>query len=190
MNDKEIIKKITEKNESVFNSLVQGYINLFYAIIQKIFQDEGTREDVTDCLSESLIYIWDNIEKCDLEKYSVKSWCCFIVMNRAKNYLQKIRHHQEKIIKYETIIHDESHHICSAEDTYFEKWTNEEFKKELAPFSEAAQKVFIYRYVYGMKPKDIANKIGLTTKQIDNHLAYVKKKLRQKFQSERLKQDS
>ena len=178
MNDNELLAKIKCKDEAAFNELIEKYISLFYAIIQQVFDNEGTKEDIVDCLSESLIYIWNNIKKCNISKCSLRNWCCFIVMNRAKNYIQKIQKHNKKEEKYIEISRDRLPYNISAEDEYLEKWAIENIFQRLKIFPEAAQKVFIYRYFCGMKPREISQKMNITTKQADNYLTYIKNKLK------------
>lgn len=178
MNDNELLKMIKNKDEGAFNEFIQKYMNLFYSIITQIFKDEGSKEDISDCFSESLIYIWENIEKCDPKKITLRNWSCLIVMHQAQNYIKKCHRQNRKLIKYQQETANKQRTEESAETIYFNKWAQEDMINKLKSFSKTAQQAFIFRYIYNMKPREIAEILKITPKQIDNYLAYVKNKLR------------
>lgn len=179
INDNELLKRITKKDEDAFNILVQKYKKLFYTIIIRIFHDELSEEDIADCFAESMIFIWDYIKHCKPSEITVRNWCCLAVIGRAENYLHKYQRQHEKIKKYESEIVENCTFEDSAETIYFKKWEqNDLVNKYLHGFSKIAQQVFILRYIYNLKPRMISQTMNITEKQINNYLTYIKKKLR------------
>ncbi len=103
-----------------------------------------------------------------------------------KNGLQRLRSLKQLIItgrqlKKVEIISDEFHISTekSAEDELIVMEDREELLKLINQLEPLDQKVFIMKYLLGMKTEEIGDKLGLTRAAIDNRVYRGKKKLQQ-----------
>ena len=177
MNEKELIDKIINKDEQAFNFFVDKYFKIFYKIIQRVLQDTSTHDEIMDCLSEAYTYIWYHIDNFHPDKYSLRNWCSLIIISRAQNHLVDIiRQENKKERLQEQLLHDA--YAPSAEDVYIENKSIEYLLNKIDLLPPASGTVFKLRYIDGLKPRQIAEKLNITVKQVDNYLTYAKKKLR------------
>lgn len=186
MTDKELYERILAGDEDAFNQFIHQYVNLFYNMAQKII-GYWASDDIHDCLSESYIYIWYHIDQYDPNKYSFRNWCSLIICNRAQNKLLKSIRHKKKLDKLREQKKSQLNYIISAEDEYLVKEKREILSSKINELASPGKEIFIYRYVEGLKPKEIAEILSLTPKQIDNYLNRAKQHLRMEEQIDEIK---
>lgn len=178
MNETQLIDKIKLKDEDAFACFLDKYMKVFYNIVKRILVDVSTHEDIMDCLSESYIYIWYHIDNYDSDKYAFRNWCCLIVISRAQNHLNQLQRHKNKLVRFQEQMTDHNKYAPSAEDMYMDNETTETVIDKLHILSPISREVVKMRYIYGLMPKQIAQEMDITVKQVDNYLAHAKKKLR------------
>ena len=178
MNDEELVNKIKLRDEQAFKLFIDKYIQLFCKIIKRILQDLSTEDEVMDCLSEAFIYIWYHIANYPEGKYSFRNWCSLIVINRAQNHLTRLKNHENKVSRYHDQLRDTPLYVLSAEDTYIQNESMETIINKIDELPPTSRDIFKQRYLYGLKPRQIAEKMNISTKKVDNYLTQAKKKLR------------
>ena len=178
MNESELIDKVKNKDEEAFGIFLDKYFRIFYHVAKQILFDVSTHDDIMDCLSESYIYIWYHIDNYDPNKYSFRNWCCLIVVSRAKNHLESLRRHRNKLLRFQGQCTNQNNYAPSAEEIYISNTSIEMIIEKLNVLPPQSREVFKLRYASGLKPRQIAKELNLTVKQVDNYLSHAKKKLR------------
>lgn len=95
-NEKILVKKLKEKNESAFDAIYEKYYKLIYYIIFKTIND---KEVTKELVSDVFLKMYQKIEQHDVTK-SFKYWLITIAKNTAKQYL---RDNNEKVVDSEFI---------------------------------------------------------------------------------------
>ena len=181
MKDTDLYKGILARDESIFQIFIDTYINLFYKIAIKIMFSVCSESDVDDCITDSLVYIWFHIQDFNPEKNTFRNWCSLIVLSRAWNFRKHALKQQDKIQKFTSDLLGKKTYADSAEIEYYNKLQKQNLMQHILNLSPPSNEIFIRRYIYHQSIAQIAEKMHLTSKQIDNYLFRAKRKLRKEM---------
>ncbi|EJS65431.1 MULTISPECIES: sigma-70 family RNA polymerase sigma factor [Bacillus] len=173
-NEKNFIKRLQRQKEDALEFVVDTYLPLIKGITHKVLlpvQNDGLIEE---CINDIFLSIWNNANKFHGEPNDFKKWIAAIAKFKAIDYYRKATNKVE-------IISDEFHISTekSAEDELIVMEDREELMQLLNQLEPLDQKVFIMKYLLGMKTEEIGEKLGLTRAAIDNRVYRGKKKLQQ-----------
>ena len=171
----ELIKNDPDKG--IAEAMVQ-YRNAVYTIARSILTN-CDEELVNEAVSETFLKVWKNVS-CFQENRgsSFKSYLYAIARNTAFDILRK----QNKKIEFRGL--NELSEIESAKniDQLIEQKELSELLQQLIDsLGDPYNKVFLYKYYYDMKNKEIAEQLNLSEKQVENILYRGKGKLRKLF---------
>lgn len=85
MTDNEILESIYVDNVAGFTLLVDTYADLVYKIVYEILSPVGTQEDIQDCVSDTFVAFFYNIDDVDLSKGTINGYLGVIARRRAVN---------------------------------------------------------------------------------------------------------
>lgn len=184
MQDKEIYEQIKSRNEDGLKELLNQYELLYYKIISDVLGTYCHTEDIEDCLSESLTYIWFHIELYKHSSASFKTWTVQVVYSRALNKrkaLENILNKQKHIMKQ---TQSENFVNLSAEETYLSKAAYHQLISEINLLKEPMKSVIAYRYLHGKKPREISQLLNLSVISVNNYIYKAKKILKRRWNNE------
>ncbi|MCT4508697.1 MAG: sigma-70 family RNA polymerase sigma factor [Tepidibacter sp.] len=172
MIDEKLQQEIHSRNPRTYDFLIKEYSKLLWVIASGILKNVGTREDIEDCVAESFTYLWEHPQKYDQTRGSIKSYLCLITKSKA---IDKVR----KINKMTTLPYDED---LKVETEDIEKaLLNKQMINDIYNFAkdlkEPDSEIFFLRYFYQLKPREIADKLSITSKEVSNRLYYSRKSL-------------
>lgn len=147
-------------------------MRLLWVVSSGILKGVGSSEDIEDCVAETFAYLWEHPEKYESQKGSIKSYLCIIVKSKAIDRMRKISRMSKLDLKAG----------LESEDYELEEIiVNKETVKEIYGFAknlrEPESEIFMLRYFYQLKPREIAEKLNMTVKEVANKLYYSKKNL-------------
>lgn len=154
--------------------LYGGAVHKICSVILAGYHEEDIEEAVSDCFVE----LWRNINRYDSERnVSLKCYLYGIARNIAKNKKRTLA----KVKPYENL--DEVS-VCG-EDNLEQEIMNEidaQILRDLINMMKSPDKeIFVYRYFYQNTVKEIAGKLNLPTKKVENQLSRGKLKLRKQL---------
>ncbi len=164
-NEKNFIKRLQRQKEDALEFVVDTYLPLIKGITHKVLlpvQNDGLIEE---CINDIFLSIWNNANKFHGEPNDFKKWIAAIAKFKAIDYYRKATNKVE-IISNEFHISTEK----SAEDELIVMEDREELMQLLNQLEPLDQKVFIMKYLLGMKTEEIGEKLGLTRAAIDNRV--------------------
>lgn len=97
MTDKELLKKLKKDKNSGLSVAIKLYSGLLYKIAAAVILPVGTKEDVEECVSDSFLRFFGEIDNLDLEKASIKSYLALITRRRAIDFYRRLRQDKEHI---------------------------------------------------------------------------------------------
>lgn len=180
MKDADLYNGIKAHDEAVFREFIDTYINLFYKIAIKVMLPVCSEDDIDDCISDSLSYIWFHIREHNPDKCSFRNWCSIIVHSRACNHLRCAKRIDKKREKVTSYLLSGQSHISSAEDEFFSELLFQNIRKCIFELSFPSNEIMIRRYIYGQPTKEISKALNLSIKQVENYLFKAKQKIRKK----------
>lgn len=172
MLDEELQRGIQRHNPRTFEILIDKYSKLLWFVASGVLKKVGSVEDIEDCVAESFAYLWEHPEKYDKRRGSIRSYLCLVTKSKA---IDKVR----KINRTTALSYDDELKIKT--DDIEEILVNKQIINEIYKFAknlkELDSEIFILRYFYQLKPREIADKLNITVKEVSNKLYYSKKSL-------------
>lgn len=172
MTDEKLQQGVHSRNPKTYDFLINEYSKLLWVIASGVLKNIGSREDVEDCVAESFAYLWEYPEKYDQQRGSIKSYLCLITKSKA---IDKVR----KINKMVTLPYDDD--LKAKTDDMDEVLANKQVINDIYNYAKKLKpldcKIFLLRYFYQLKPREIADKLNISAKEVSNRLYYSRKSL-------------
>lgn len=174
LNNGQIIRGIRCGNETAINHAINRYSKLMWHIAATVLQNAATVEDIEECVADVFVYLWQNSDKYDEQRGSLKTWLSTAAKSRAIN-----RYHQ--LSKKNVVSFDDE--IMIGDIALIDEIVTAETKQELIAainaLTEPDREIIVRRYYYQQKLKDIGFILDMPVKQIENRLYRSKLKLRE-----------
>ena len=174
LKDTELMEKIKHRDEAAMGEVIDKYARLLWSTAEPVLRGIGTVQDVEECVADAFIYLWEQPQKFDSERGSLKSWLVIVARSRAMDRCRGLVRHSaislEDALLADTVGPVE--HIIKEE-------RRQTLTAALALLSEQDREILLRRYCCGQKPREIARGMGLTVRQVDNRLYQTKRKLRE-----------
>lgn len=172
MNDGTIIRNIARGDSNGIDVAINKYSKLVWHIAIKVLRPVGSPEDIEECVADVFIYLWQNHDKYNSTRGSLKTWLSTVAKSKAIDKYRQLT--RENIVP----LNDE---VLNEAIGFTEVLSDDSKRGVLAAINaltEPDREIIIRRFYYNQKPKDIAFALGLPVKQIENRLYRSKQKLR------------
>ncbi|WP_434796544.1 RNA polymerase sigma factor [Terrisporobacter vanillatitrophus] len=173
-NDKRIITSLIKSPEEGLSIALDTYGGAVKTICKNILSDCKT-EDIEESISDTFFKLWKNIDKFKDEKNtSLKSYIYAIARNTALD--------KRRSLKCENLIlpieEDSLGVNINMEDKIAQELNNKIIHNTIDNMDEPDKSIFILRYFYFKRVKDIGIKLNLSSKKVENSLFRNKEKLK------------
>ena len=173
MDETKIIKGLRARDEAVFKDAISSYSRLLWVVASRhLSKTNGFSEfDIEECIADVFFELWQNIERYDPEKGSLKSYLCALTSHKAISRYRKAS--QTKVIPFGELRQED-------EPTFEETFDTDDYSElyhAIALLPEPTREILIRRYFYEEMPAVIAAKMQLPKKEIKNRLFRAKKSL-------------
>ncbi|MBO1578543.1 sigma-70 family RNA polymerase sigma factor [Bacillus sp. XF8] len=173
-NEKNFIKRLQRQKEDALEFIVDTYLPLIKGITHKVLIPLKNDGLIEECINDVFLSVWNNANKFHGNPEDFKKWIAAIAKFKAIDYYRKASKKVE-IISDEFNLRTEK----SVEDELIVMEEREGLIKLINQLDPVDQKVFIMKYLLGLKTEEIGEKLGLTRAAIDNRIYRGKKKLQQ-----------
>ena len=170
MPEAELIARSISGDGEAFGALVQPYLGLFSAGIQRILQDQL---DTQDALQEALLSIFTELHRFQ-GKSKFSTWGYRVCLNEALMLRRsRIRRREDTIEDFLPHFTPEGHHMgkeglkdLSQEATALEQVEEAQVRQKvqegLSRLSDEQRAVFVLRDLEGMDTEEVASMLGIT----------------------------
>lgn len=160
-----------ETDNKLLNELFKQYRQMMFRIALGILHNEA---DAEDAVQDAFLAIINNFDKIfQIPCIEREFYFVTIIGNKAKNKINKInRHPLEDIEEHEEIFAD--HSVEEEADKNFL------IKEIISALNELSDRDYSIMYLYvfdQMKPKEIAQELGISEKNIHTYIERAKKRL-------------
>ena len=173
MNESDILQKVKQGNAAVFEFLFREYYQSLCHFALKYVKDSHESEEL---VQETFVKIWNRREQISIE-YSLKAYLYQSVRNACLNYLK----HQQVKKQYEQTqlyVQQELRSVDIIETMELEKKISDSLEK----LPSERKKVFLMNRNQGLKYREIAEKLGISIKTVENQMGKALKFLREELQ--------
>lgn len=174
MQDKLMIKYIKKKNQKGMEILIDKYNSLITSVIRYHLGSLVNYEE--ECVSDTLLTIWDNIDGFEKDKNSFKNWVCAIAKYKAIDYKRKY------LGKIETSSLEEQTYYIDKNLLKIE--IQDELNETLNCLSKEDREIFERYYLNDESIVDIAKDRKLAISSVHSKLSRGKTKIRKSFLKE------
>lgn len=177
MTDQELLALLKMDTERGLRELIKLYGSAIKTICKNILRDFSA-EDIEEVISDVLVGIWKARERFDESKdVSFKSYCYGIA---RKTSLKKYR--ERKKTRGEIPLNEDIQESIFDLQEQLEKEEEEKILMDvLSSAKEPLRTIFVLRYFYYYKVKEIAELLEISAKQVENYLYRGKETLKQEL---------
>lgn len=175
MKDEELLEILNRSPERGLRELMNRYGGAVATICRNFLYD-FPESDIEETIADTFIRFWKNSGQFQLnDQYSLKSYLYAIARNAARDRRRKER--KADIFSLEEMQLDLPDGFDLEEEVQRKEY-EAILHTCLEQMREPDKSVFLYRYFYGYPVREIATKLSLTAKQVENILYRGKEKLR------------
>ena len=168
-------ERVKKGNKKSLEIIMDAYIESIYYLVGAILNGYGTKEDIEECVQDTFIKFWNNANNFDKSKGSLKSYILIMGRSDALNKRKKLKEKPKVIDIQEIIVKDKE----EVEDLVLEKYKRVEILSAINTLGELDKEIFIKKYFYNKKIKDIAKEVNLSISAVENRLWRGREKLKQ-----------
>jgi RNA polymerase sigma-70 factor (ECF subfamily) len=168
------VSKLKRGDVKSFDVLFYHYNERLYYFVFSLIKKQ---EDAEGIVQEVFLKIWTNRRSIDLHK-SFKSYVFTIAYNLTIDYLRKRIHENEYIKHLENHFNVESISVENEGDFNIVQSQVEKFIEELP---KRRQQIFKLSRINGLSHKEIASRLNISVKTVENHISLAIKHLKEKL---------
>ncbi|OON99834.1 MAG: hypothetical protein ATN35_10645 [Epulopiscium sp. Nele67-Bin004] len=170
MTDTQILQGLKQNDLDCYRALVAKYTNYVVAVICHI--SDLSRQDTEELSADVFIKLWNMRDTLDIDETKLKAYIARTTRNMTINFLRKQG--------FETLPIEEDQ-IKNVTPTPEKEILNNEVRTQLVEAIKTLpspdKEIFLRRYFYQEKIKDIASQLNLNENTIHTKLSRGKKKL-------------
>lgn len=170
MTDEMIRQSLIEKDEVVFQNIVNQYSKLLWAISYSILGKQTNPSEVEEIVSDVFFRLWKQPEKYDSSKSALKSYLVLMCKSMTLNSRRKIKRSIEV---------DDNFILESYPDNLQDGgkyW--QFFYQAVETLNEPTKTICVERFFFEIKPSVISERCGLPLVEVNNRLYKGKQKIR------------
>ena len=176
MMDEKIIELFFQRSEKAINELDKKYGKVFYKISNNILND---RLDAEECVSDSYLGTWNAIPPA--RPIPLLTFVCKIVRNISlKRYHAKTAMKRNSI--YDVAMSEVANYIISP-NSVEEEVDAKELARIIESFLDTLTKenrvIFMRRYWFSDSYEEIADRVGISEKNVSVRLTRIRKQMRE-----------
>ena len=168
VDDKRLFDAIKDNSETAFKVVYEEY---FAKLTQFIFRMSRDEELAKEMAQRTMIKVWEQRDK-------------IILTTSLKSYLFKVSYHEYLMdLRKKSKFPNVEDSVIEAIDELDEEQDNQilldKIRKEIDNLPPKCREVFILSKIDGLKYKEIALKLNISTKTIENHMTRALKQIRE-----------
>ena len=167
MKEKKLINSLKNKDEKALADLIENYSGILKSVIKRVLQSFPDLWD--ECLNETLMAVWQNIDSYDCNRSSFKNWCASVARYKAIDTLRReVRHNNREEIRDEN----------SYTGNEFDRVLLKEIFQYLSPED---RKLFEAIFIEGYTYNEMAQKLGVSKDALYSRVNRSRRKIEKEF---------
>ncbi len=174
LNESDLIGRLQQRDEKAFEQVFKTHFKSLHGYAISILQDESAAEEMV----QNVFYkLWDRSEHINISG-PIAAYLYRAVNNSCLNHLKykKIRYGHQM-----TVIHRGENTTVSASESIQLKELQEKLREAMQGLPEQCRTVFQLSRFESLRYREIAEKLGISVKTVENHMGKALKTLREKL---------
>lgn len=173
INERNFVRQLKKKNEEALIYVINRYGWVMKTIVKR---QMGTLPHLwDDCMNDTLLAVWDNIDSFDPMKSEFQNWlagvCRFKALSYVRKYIQTSREDlMEQMPEWEDI---------AAEKEFLRREYEEEVDRILSYLKEEDARIFRLIYLEDLDMDEVARRMSMSKTVIYGRISRGRKYLRQ-----------
>lgn len=168
------LKALRDENIEGLNYIIDTYSNLIFKVAYRVLNN---RELSEECINDVFMKVWNNFKKFEGEEGKFKNWICTITKYTAIDMLRREEKHNNNLNIEDKVLQNN--------DVVEKDFENNNdlliIKNEIDGMDIIDREIFIRRFYYGEKIKEIAKRNNMTENAITLRILRGRKKLSEKI---------
>ena len=173
ISDERLAELIAGGDEAAFEELVRRFGTLIRSVVRFHLRDLAMWQD--DCINDVLLRLWQNMDRFDPQRSTLKNWVGAVAKYRAVDYKRK---YCGGLMSGEL---SDNIRDTGADIELMRQELREEIDSLLENLSAEDREIFIRYYLMDADVESIADKYGRSSAYIYNRLSRGRKKLKRLF---------
>ncbi len=176
--DEELVKLARNLDDNAFSELYDRYLP---KIRTMTYSFQGLGHDAEDLIQEATLGFYSAIQVYDFQSASFSTFCYICIRRMLISLVKKGL--KKSVVPESIVIHSEEelYSIQSASSPEQEIIAKEQYlrlKEKIVSKLSEKEKIILFHYIKGESYSEIAHKLNLSRKTVDNALQRVRKKLK------------
>ena len=176
--EKQVVVDLKKGNYHAFKQIYTSYSRRVFTMSYAYFK---SREDAEDLVQEVFIKLWRYRKNIDLNR-PLEHYLFRIAKNEIISFIRKQKNKEASL---EGLIIDPQE-TMQPDMVYTAKSAREAVKRIIEELSEKTRQVFLLRRVENLSNSEIAAKMGVSVKTVENHMTRAQNFLRSRLREEEI----
>ena len=164
------VPKLTERE---LEKIINKYSRLLWSVSSRILSGIGDEQDVEECIADVFIDLWQEPDKFDPGRGSLKSWLCLKCRSKSIDRFRKLASHTSDELD-ENLLSD----IYEPGEEVIRRTDLMNIRKAIMELDEPAREIMTRRFIMEQKPSEISKIMELPIRKVENTIYRTKEKIR------------
>lgn len=172
ISDEKLLMLLRRNPEKGLDKLMDIYAGLVYTIVYSKLKTFGTQQDVEECVSDVFYAFYQQSNRIDLEKGSVKAYLSVLARRKAIDTFRKVSRPVHQTVSFEVAgLDDSAGDRQQVEEGLIEKETRQLLIQEIKGLGEPDSEILILKFFFGCSTKVIAHQFNLKENTVDKKVS-------------------
>ena len=164
----ELLQRLRNREKNSIDEAIRIYTPYLSTVLYHMAGNSLPKEDIEEIVADVFVVLWENAERIDLQKGTLRSYLAAVARNFAlKRINRKMDHTSLEDIE-----------LSDGKNFMEENFHNNYVWETVMSLGEPDSEIFVRRYKFDEKIKDISKAMGLNISTVKTRLSRGKRKLR------------
>mgnify|MGYP000054963951 CR=1 FL=1 len=164
----ELLQRLRNREKNSIDEAIRIYTPYLSTVLYHMAGNSLPKEDIEEIVADVFVVLWKNAERIDLQKGTLRSYLAAVARNFALKRINRKTDH--------TVLEDIE--LSDGKDFIEENFHNNYVWETVMSLGEPDSEIFVRRYKFDEKIKDISKAMGLNISTVKTRLSRGKRKLR------------
>ena len=164
----ELLQRLRNREKNSIDEAIRIYTPYLSTVLYHMAGNSLPKEDIEEIVADVFIVLWKNAGRIDLQKGTLRSYLAAVARNFALKRINRKTDH--------TFLEDIE--LSDGKNFIEENFHNNYVWETVMSLGEPDSEIFVRRYKFDEKIKDISKAIGLNISTVKTRLSRGKRKLR------------